>query len=56
MTDREFYLEVRKGVLIIMAAMVRRFGLAYADFMPKHLTPPPAYSAPTGTPPPEYRG
>ena len=54
MTDREFYVEVRKGMLIIMAAMVRRFGASYTDFLPKTATPAPVYSASVITPPPEY--
>jgi hypothetical protein len=57
MTDHDFYIEVRKGLLIIMGAMVRRFGAAYLDFLPKHVTAPaPVYSPAISTPAPEYRG
>lgn len=33
--DHEYWLEVRKGLLIIMRATMRRFGLTWADFLPK---------------------
>lgn len=35
MTDREFYLEIRKGLLIIMRAMMRKYGLSWVDFQPR---------------------
>mgnify|MGYP001561621181 CR=1 FL=1 len=35
MTDREFYLEIRKGLLIIMRAMMRKYGLTWLDFLPR---------------------
>jgi hypothetical protein len=36
-TDREFFIEVRKGLMIVMRAMMRRFGLSWLDFLPKEL-------------------
>lgn len=57
MNDHDFYIEVRKGILIIMGAMVRRFGVGWLDFMPKHIiAPAPVYSATVSTPAPEYGG
>ena len=38
MTDREFFLEVRKGLIIIMRAMMRRFGYSWLDFMPQEVS------------------
>ena len=35
MTDREFILEIRKGLIIIMRAMIRRYALAWLDFLPR---------------------
>lgn len=35
MSDREFTIEVRRAVIIIMRACVRRFGMAWLDFMPR---------------------
>ncbi len=34
LADREFALEIRKGLLIIMRACMRRFKLTWADFLP----------------------
>lgn len=37
MTDREFIVELRRGLIIIMRAMVLRFGLAWADLLPRDI-------------------
>lgn len=34
MTDREYIVELRRGIGIIIRATVRRYGLAYTDFLP----------------------
>lgn len=34
MTDREFYIEIRHAVIIIIRAMMRRYGLTWLDFFP----------------------
>lgn len=33
--DREFALEMRRGLIIIMRACMRRFHLTWSDFLPK---------------------
>lgn len=33
--DREFALEIRRGLLIIMRACMRRFRMTWADFLPQ---------------------
>lgn len=35
MTDAEFVAEVRRGLITIMRAVIKRYGLAWADFMPR---------------------
>ena len=35
MTDREFIIEIKRGLTIIMRAMMRRYGLAWLDFLPR---------------------
>jgi hypothetical protein len=55
MTDAEFVMEFRRGLIICLGAFVRRFGLAWTDFLPKHVTAPPTYAPATVTPAPEYR-
>lgn len=35
MSDREFIVEIKRGISIILRAMIRRYGLAWADFLPK---------------------
>ena len=35
LADREFTLEVRKGLLIIMRAVMRRYHMGWADFLPR---------------------
>lgn len=35
MTDAEFIAEVRRGLITIMRAVIRRYGLSWADFLPK---------------------
>ncbi len=38
MSDREFIVELRRGLMIIMRALVRRYGLSWADFLPREQT------------------
>lgn len=56
MTDAEFIDQVRRGLLMIMSALVRRYGTAWLDFLPRHVVVPAPviYPPPTVTPPPEY--
>lgn len=43
MTDAEFVSEVRRGLITIMRALIRRYGLAWVDFLPREEQPlPPA--------------
>ncbi len=35
MTDQEYITEIRRGLIIIMRAMMRRYGLSWADFQPR---------------------
>mgnify|MGYP001615480638 FL=1 len=35
MTDQELISEIRRGLITIMRALMRRFGLAWADFLPR---------------------
>lgn len=35
LADREFALEIRRGLLIIMRAVMRRYRMTWADFLPK---------------------
>jgi hypothetical protein len=34
MTDHEFYQELRRGLLLVMRAVMRRYGVSWADFLP----------------------
>lgn len=34
-SDREFVTEIRRGLIIIMRAMIRRYHLAWLDFLPR---------------------
>ena len=34
MTDREFVTELRRALIIIMRALVKKYGLAWADLLP----------------------
>lgn len=34
MTDREFINEMRRALIIAMRAMIKRYGLAWADLLP----------------------
>ena len=40
MTDAEFISEVRRGLLMIMRAFMRRFGLTWVDFLPRDVLRP----------------
>lgn len=43
MTDHEFVIEIKRGLGIIMRAMVRRYALSWLDFLPREfVTPTPA--------------
>jgi len=33
-TDREFVLEIRHGLIIIMRACIKRYAMAWRDFLP----------------------
>ena len=35
MSDREFIVEIKRGVVIILRAMIRRYGLSWLDFLPR---------------------
>ena len=35
MTDQEFTREIRRGLIIIMRAVMMRYGLAWTDFLPR---------------------
>ncbi len=35
-TDQELISEIRRGLITIMRALIRRFGLAWADFLPRN--------------------
>jgi hypothetical protein len=37
MTDREFIAEVRRGLICIMRAVMRKYGLGWLDFLPKEV-------------------
>lgn len=39
MTDREYLVELRRGIGIIIRATVRRYTLSYADFLPRDERP-----------------
>lgn len=34
MTDREFVIEIRHGLIIIMRACIKRYAMAWRDFLP----------------------
>jgi hypothetical protein len=34
MTDREFIIEIRHGLIIIMRACIKRYAMAWRDFLP----------------------
>lgn len=38
MSDREFTVEIRRALIIIMRACVRRFGMSWMDFLPESVT------------------
>ena len=50
MSDQELIAEIRRGLITIMRALMRRFGLAWADFMPRDaeytVTAPYQYATP----------
>lgn len=59
MTDTEFISEMRRGLLLIMGALIKRYGLSWAELLPRAVTrpaPAPDYSTATVTPAPEFRG
>lgn len=35
MTDKEFTVEIARGVGIIVKATIKRFGLSWSDFLPR---------------------
>ena len=40
MTDKDFIDEVRNGLMVIMRAMIRKYGLGWLDFLPARFKPP----------------
>jgi len=55
MTDREFIIEIRHGLIIIMRAVMRRYGLSWLDFLPRDVvtvTPLVAWAVVDETPKP----
>jgi hypothetical protein len=55
---RAYFVEVRRGLGIILRASVAYFGVGYLDLLPREATatPEPVYSAPHATPAAEFRG
>ena len=56
--DTEMVNQIRRGVLMILGALVKRYGLAWVDFLPRHVTlavPAPEFQPPTVTGIPEFR-
>jgi hypothetical protein len=55
---RAFFVEVRRGLAILLKASVEYFGVEYMELLPTaaFTAPAPVYSAPTSTPAPEYGG
>ena len=47
---------MRRAALMILGALVKKYGLSWLDVLPKHVTAAPVYSAPVNTPAPEFRG
>ena len=41
MTDAEFVGELRRGLLLIMRAIMKRYHLSWADFLPRDVTVTP---------------
>ena len=35
LTDKEFITEIRRGIIIIIRAMIRKYCLSWLDFFPK---------------------
>lgn len=33
--DREFITEVRRGLILVIAAIIKRYGLTWREFMPR---------------------
>jgi hypothetical protein len=56
MTEREFEDTMRRAALMILGALVKRYGRTWLELLPKHVTAPPIYSATVSTPAPEYGG
>jgi hypothetical protein len=42
MTDAEFLTEVRRGLMLIMRAVMKRYGLTWRDFAPREYAVAPA--------------
>jgi hypothetical protein len=53
---RAYFVEVRRGLGIILRASVVYFGVSYSDILPPEITatPAPEYAAPTSTPIPSF--
>ena len=57
MTDSEFEDTMRRAALMILGAIVKKYGRTWLELLPRHVTAPATvYSAPTVTIAPEYRG
>jgi hypothetical protein len=56
MTDSEFEDTMRRAALMILGAIVKKYGRTWLELLPRHVTAPPVYSATVSTPAPEYRG
>lgn len=56
MTDAEFEEIMRRAALMILGAIVKKYGRTWLELLPRHVTAPPVYSPTVSTPAPEYRG
>lgn len=41
MTDQEFIAEIRRGLITIMRAVIRKYGLSWLDFLPQEFRSTP---------------
>lgn len=55
---RAYFVEVRRGLGILLRATVAYFGVSYSDLLPAEATttPAPVFAPATGTPAAEFQG